>query len=98
MIHVLVLLLAAQQVRGDWVRFMESDEKPAFSIDTETHAVTFENLAQAALSRLDCLKDNDPFRKDGLFVTQPWTSRRPPHGANATWTRFSRPEKMLFLF
>jgi hypothetical protein len=63
-----LFVLAAQAIHADCVTFLDSDSNPAFSVDTDTHAVTFKDQTAAAFNRFEYLKDNDLLPPDLSFM------------------------------
>lgn len=65
---VLLLAFTARYGSADCVTFVDGDSNPAFSVDTDTHIVTFKDSAIAAFDRFECLKDDDPLPPDLSFM------------------------------
>ena len=72
------LALSAQPVRADsadCVTFLDGDSNPVFSVDTDTHVVTFKDRAVSAFNRFECLKDNDALPPDLSFMVREAAAR-----------------------
>ena len=65
---VLLLAFTARYAGADCVTFVDGDSNPVFSVDTDTHIVTFKDSAIAAFDRFQCLKDDDPLPPDLSFM------------------------------
>ncbi len=65
-----VVAVSAGPARGDCVTFLDSDSKPAFSVDSDTHALTVSDQAADSYSRFQCLKDDDLLPADLSFLAK----------------------------
>ncbi len=65
-----VVAVSAGPARGDCVTFLDSDSNPAFSVDSDTHALIPSDQAADSFNRFECLKDDDLLPADLSFLAR----------------------------
>ena len=85
---ILILAIGARFVVADCVTFVDGDANPVFTMDSETHAVTFTDSAIAAFNCFDCLAEDAPLPPDLSFLAKESGARYAVLGLTAPkiWT------------
>ena len=98
--------IVARSISAECVTFVDSDANPAFTVDSDTHAVASDDRVLAAFNQFECLKGDDPLPPDLSFITREALIRfavldlTPPQTWSAGYVREvfgSREDVMAFL-